>query len=172
MKLAPIALIASFLFASLAARADSAQIADLVGQFERFLGEDVHGVSRRQVRPGSAEQMLLEYQDDGETTVVNYPTGKDFPEVDGGQSTVGLMKIDDVLILALTNVYGRGLPKGAYEKIESQGRAILVRIKQAGGLLGYVSQGSSVCGSTLPSAVIIDKESGTIYEILAVGGEC
>ena len=155
-----------------AKKIDSKKISKLVDQVQALLGNQIHSLTEKKVKGETAEEMLLNYAWDDETVVLNYPQGDDLPASDQ-DSRVGLLRLKDAVDLAMANPFEYGEPTRAQIEItEIELTKLFVELKNAGALLGYTTAGSAVCGVYFPSMLILDKNSGKIYEIVAVGGEC
>ena len=151
------------------AQAETASISKLVHQLDAF----VYGVqTHKEVRGESADEMVqdlvlrIKENDESEVEFKNYPSV--LPQPDEGNHLSGLAKMSDVVELIVSNNEQLEDDEKTQDKIWKTVRAL----KAAGAAFGYTGDGSSACGVTFPSALIIDVKTGKIYELLLAGGSC
>lgn len=91
---------------------------------------------------------------------------------DGDSSIVGLARNVDVAGLAVDLHSNITDDKELKSSSSSKALAALFEVTGAGALVGVESRGWVVCGSTVPSLIILDPETGVVYSFCPDNTEC
>lgn len=160
--------------AASAKASDSAEIARLAkGLAGLSAGVTIHKVAGR-----GTDEMLRDLalrtgeRDEKMFRLENYP--RTLPGVDESADLFGrtgtLAAAD--LLLEFSEALHAAAEKGDPTKLERRVRDVFAALRGAGAVFGYAAHGSSVCGVTYPSPLVIDEDARVIYEIATVGGPC
>ena len=135
-------------------------------------------IDRTKVRGSTARQMLEDYavrvkEFEEDYTVSTRLSSEDFPDVDEGNSVVGLTKIVDVVGLIADAYYQSDeLSEAQMRSRKVEVRNLLFKVRDLGGRIGIESDSWSACGVSFPGVIILDTNEKEVISISPANTEC
>jgi len=131
---------------------------------------------KTKVKGKNVKEMLLDYAkksgyDMSEVQILLKMTKEQIPGGDDGSDIIGLARNIDVAGLAV-DLHSSIVDDKKLKALTAKAVAALFEVTGAGALVGVESTGWIVCGSTVPSLIILDPETGVVYSLSPDNTEC
>jgi hypothetical protein len=128
------------------------------------------------VKGKNVEEMLLDYAkkqgyDMSEVKILLRMTKDQIPVGDDGSDVIGLARNIDVAGLAV-DLHSSEIDDKKLKALTAKAVTALFEVTGAGALVGVESTGWIACGSTVPSLIILDPETGVVYSLSPNNTDC